>query len=175
MLSGLLPDYGQHGELLFRISATALHGYQPDELTPAAEQRGDYYEAPCLAPAVGFLGPQPRLFSSTALQAGGAWASSPLWASRGFDSRRLPGTSSRAALDALAAAHAARLGSEAKAVRQLQSLLDSWSKMHEGPAPVPPNRVSTALEWLSFWALFVPLAVALVVTTTYITWRYGKA
>ncbi|PRW44940.1 lysine-specific demethylase 2A-like [Chlorella sorokiniana] len=88
MLSGQRPGFLEHEELLLRIQVT------PVAISPAEGEQED--ASLCSVPAVGPLGPQPRLLSGPVLNWGYLVAQEQLWGSRGFPSQRLPGTSAAA-------------------------------------------------------------------------------
>ena len=91
MLSGKLPGFLPHHELLLRIRVT------PVPINPASGAP----DSTGLPPALGPLGAQPRLLSGPAMRWGHEAADTRLWGTHGFDSRRLPTTSGKAAASLL--------------------------------------------------------------------------
>ena len=164
MLSGSLPGFVRHGELLFRVSAAALsraeaeaaEAYDDEEEEGGEAERVEDLEAApaalaaCAPPAPGPLGPQPRLLSSRVLQAGHQWACPRLWGSRGFASHRLPGTSGAATVRQLQAAQARRLAATPEAEDVMQGLLGAlearaYSAVRDWVLPQVPRALDSVI------------------------------
>ena len=114
LLSGSLPGFVAHGELLLRVTVELLEepallalpcGAQEQPAVVCAHSGGGG-EA-CKAPPVGPLGAHPQLLSGPALRWGHLHADPGLWGTLGFPSRRLPGSGGEAADRQLAAARRA--------------------------------------------------------------------
>lgn len=178
MLSGALPGYVQHGELLFRIRASALPSCATDDFddddeeeeeAAAAGQLCAQAAAPCLLPTVGLLGPEPRLLGGRILQTGHGWECARLWGTRGFASRRLPATSSAAVQAELQVAQVVRVqGSPDAPVvlgLLLKSLAQAMPNSSQGGYHLPAG-----YETLVLAVLASQLGGGLL----YLLWRFGE-
>lgn len=142
MLSGQLPGFVQHGELLLRITVAAL---------PGGGGR----------PAMGPLVNKPATLSSPLFHWGAEAAHQRLWGTLGFRSRRLPATSGQAVGQQLEAVRAARLKSAPwleewmeRFQRQLNLLVaNTW---------LPPSAIGTSLTAGASWLQTAGLVLAAV-------------
>lgn len=126
MLSGQLPGYVEHGELLLQVSVAAL---------PASAGQ----------PAVGPLGEEARTFSGPLLRWGYEAASQGLWGRVGFRSRRLPSTSGEAVGRQLEAVRAARFQSAPWVEQWMQRFQEQLAAVAAGTwQPPKPPAASTA-------------------------------